>query len=177
MTLDFGPVGDATVVPDGDTWTLIFIRDLRHAPAVVWQALTEPAEVDQWAPFTAGRNLGATGDTTLTMVDGDVRMAMPASVLRADAPHVLEYTWGEDRLRWELDPHGKGTRLTLRHTLSHPDMDAMVAAGWHLCLVVLDRMLSGNPVGPIRGRDAMDHGFEDLRDEYAEKFRHQASTP
>jgi hypothetical protein len=50
-------------------------------------------------------------------------------------------------------------------------MDAMVAAGWHLCLVVLDRMLGGDPVGPIRGRDAMDHGFEDLRDAYAEKFR------
>jgi uncharacterized protein YndB with AHSA1/START domain len=171
MTLDFGPVGDATVVPDGDTWTLIFIRELRHAPAVVWQALTDPAEIDQWAPFTAERDLGTTGDTELTMVDRDERMQMPATVLVAEAPRLLEYTWGDDRLRWELEQHGKGTRLTLRHTLSHPDMEAMVAAGWHLCFVVLDRMLSGNPVGPIRGRDAMDHGFEDLRDEYAARFR------
>jgi uncharacterized protein YndB with AHSA1/START domain len=172
MTQNFGPAGNATVVPDGDAWTLIFIRELRHAPAVVWQALTDPIEIDQWAPFTAERNLAVTGETTLTMVDRDERMAMASMVVRVDPPRLLEYTWGDDRLRWELEPHGRGTRLTLRHTLSHPDMDAMVAAGWHLCLVVLDRLLSGNPVGPIRGRDAMDHGFEDLRDEYAAKLKH-----
>jgi uncharacterized protein YndB with AHSA1/START domain len=171
MTLDFGPAADATVVPDGDAWTLIFIRELRHAPPVVWQALTDPVEIDQWAPFTAERNLGATGETTLTMVDRDERMALASMVVRVDPPRLLEYTWGEDRLRWELEPHGRGTRLTLRHTLSRPDMDAMVAAGWHLCLVVLDRLLSGNPVGPIRGRDAMDHGFEELRDEYAKTLK------
>src|SRR3954468_1788119 len=102
MTLDFGPIGDATVVPEGDTWTLIFIRELRHAPALVWQALTDPAEIDQWAPFTAERDLGATGDTELTMVDRDERMTMPATVLVAEAPRLLEYTWGDDRLRWEL---------------------------------------------------------------------------
>jgi uncharacterized protein YndB with AHSA1/START domain len=171
MTLDFGPVGDATVVQTGDAWTLIFVRELKHAPTVVWQALTDPVELHQWAPFDAERNLGHTGETTLTMVDRDERTPMRAMVVRVDPPRVLEYTWGDDRLRWELEPHGHGTRLTLRHTLSHPDMDAMVAAGWHLCLVVLDRLLAGNPVGPIRGRDAIDHGFEDLRDEYAAKLK------
>jgi uncharacterized protein YndB with AHSA1/START domain len=171
MTQSFGPLGDATVVPDGDAWTLIFVRELKHPPAVVWQALTDPAEIDQWAPFAAGRDLATTGDTTLTMVDRDTRTELPATVLQAVPPRLLEYTWGDDRLRWELEPHGRHTRLTLRHTLAKPDMQAMVAAGWHLCLVVLERMLGGDPVGPIRGRDAMDHGFEDLRDAYAGKFR------
>jgi uncharacterized protein YndB with AHSA1/START domain len=170
MTLDVGPVGDATVVPDGDAWTLIFIRQLSHPPAAVWRALTDPAEIDRWAPFAAARDLGTAGDTTLTVIDRDERVVMPATVLRAEAPRLLEYTWGEDRLRWELEPDGGGTRLTLRHTLSRRDTDAMVAAGWHLCFVVLARLLAGDPVGPIRGRDAMDHGWAELRDAYAEKL-------
>ena len=171
MTQDFGPVGDATVRPAGDAWTLIFVRDLKHPQTVVWQALTDPAELDQWAPFAADRDLAAPGAATLTMIDRDTRTVLPAEVLQAVPPRLLEYRWGDDRLRWELEAHGRGTRLTLRHTLATPGMDAMVAAGWHLCLVVLDRMLGGDPVGPIRGRDAMDHGFEDLRDAYAAKFR------
>jgi uncharacterized protein YndB with AHSA1/START domain len=175
MTQDFGPVGNATVIPDGDAWTLIFVRELKHPPAVVWQALTDPAEIDRWAPFAADRDLAATGHATLTMIDRDTRLALPAEVLQAVPPRLLEYSWGEDRLRWELEAHGRGTTLTLRHTLAKPDMDAMVAAGWHLCLVVLDRMLGGDPVGPIRGRDAMAHGFEDLRDAYAEKFRNRTA--
>jgi uncharacterized protein YndB with AHSA1/START domain len=157
-------------VPDGDTWTLIFIRELKHPPALVWRALTDPAEIDQWMPFAAGRDLGSTGPVTLTMIDRDTRVPQPSEVLQAAAPHLLEYTWGDDRLRWELEPAGTGTRLTLRHALSRPDLTAMVAAGWHLCLVVLDRHLDGDPVGPIRGQDAMDHGFEELRDGYAAKF-------
>ena len=35
-------LGDATVVPDDGRWTLIFVRDLRHPPAAVWAALTQP---------------------------------------------------------------------------------------------------------------------------------------
>jgi len=93
-----------------------------------------------------------------------------ATVLAAVPPRLLEYTWGEDRLRWELEPSGSGTRMTLRHTLAKPDMAAMVAAGWHICFAVLEHLLDGDPVGVIRGQDAMDHGFERLRAGYAEKF-------
>jgi uncharacterized protein YndB with AHSA1/START domain len=171
MTVDMGPIGEASLAQSGDAWTLIFIREFRHAPASVWQALTDPAELDQWAPFAADRDLGTTGETTLTMIDRDTRMPMASTVLAAVPPRLLEYIWGDDRLRWELEPSGGGTRLTLRHTLSTPDMSAMVAAGWHICLTVLDHLLSGRPVGVIRGQDAMEHDFERLRDGYAEKFK------
>jgi uncharacterized protein YndB with AHSA1/START domain len=153
-----------------DGWTLIFVRELRQAPEVVWAALTSPPELDQWAPFTASRDLGSTGDAVLTMVDGPEKTDMAASVERAEAPALLQYTWGDDRLRWELEPSGDGTRLTLRHTLAKPGMEAMVAAGWHLCLDVLRHLLDGEPIGVIRGRDAMAHGWEELRDGYAAKL-------
>jgi uncharacterized protein YndB with AHSA1/START domain len=171
MTFDPGPPAGARVVPEGGAWTLIFIRDLRHPPGAVWAALTDPAELDQWAPFAAERDLSVTGDTTLTMIDGDTRTAIPATVRRAEPPVLLEYIWGDDLLRWELEPTAGGTRLTLRHTLAKPGMDPMVAAGWHLCVAVLARLLDGDPVGVIRGHDAMGYGWEILRDGYADMFK------
>ncbi len=170
MTSD--DLADATLTPDGDAWTLVFVRDLRHPPAAVWSALTDPDRLDRWAPFAASRDLGTTGDATLTMVDGAEREDLPATVRRAEAPVLLEYTWGDDLLRWELEPVGGGTRLTLRHTLAERGTGAMAAAGWHLCLGWLDRLLGGEPVEAVRGGAAMDHGWEDLRDAYAARFGH-----
>jgi uncharacterized protein YndB with AHSA1/START domain len=160
-------LADAAFVPDGDAWTLIFVRDLRHPPEAVWQALTDPAEIDRWAPFAASRDLGSTGDATLTMVDGDRRDDLPATVRRAEAPTLLEYTWGTDLLRWELDAVDGGTRLTLRHTMTDRDTGAMAAAGWHLCVHQLDRLLDGEPVQAVRGGAAMAHGWAELRAAYA----------
>lgn len=160
----------ATVAGDGGRWTLIFVRPLPHPPEQVWAALTDPARLDQWAPFAAARDLSVPGDTTLTMVDGPDRTDTPATVLRAEPPSLLEYTWGDDRLRWELTPADGGTVLTLRHTFAERDGAPMYAAGWHLCATVLARLLTGDPVGVIRGRDALAHGWADLRDAYAEDF-------
>jgi uncharacterized protein YndB with AHSA1/START domain len=91
-------------------------------------------------------------------------------VLRAEPPTLLEYTWGDDLLHWELTPSPSGTRVTLRHTLADPDFLPKVAAGWHLCLVVAHRLMDGEPVGPIRGQDAMSYGWQELNDAYAEKL-------
>jgi uncharacterized protein YndB with AHSA1/START domain len=168
--LDPGPLSDVAARVDGGRTTLIFVRDLRHPPRKVWAALTDPGRIDQWAPFAAARDLGTLGETTLTMIDGDTRVPLPAIVRRAVQPTLLEYSWGEDLLRWELEAIDLGTRLTLRHTLEDGDMIAMVAAGWHLCLVVAEHLLDGRPDGVIRGQDAKDHGWEALRDAYAEKL-------
>jgi len=47
----------------------------------------------------------------------------------------------------------------------------MGAAGWHICLDVLDHLLGGNPIGRIAGGDAMKFaGWQRLHAEYAKKF-------
>jgi uncharacterized protein YndB with AHSA1/START domain len=48
-----GPAAGAKVEKDGESWTLVLVRELRHPPAKVWQALTDPAELREWAPFDA----------------------------------------------------------------------------------------------------------------------------
>jgi len=162
---------DATVVPAAaEGWTLVFVRDLRHPPAKVWNALTDPALLDQWAPFAAARNLAATGDTVLTMVDGDERTPVPATVQRAEEPALLEYNWGEDLLRWELTALDDGTRLTLRHTFAKRETAPEYAAGWNICVGRLTLLLDGEPAGVVRGREALAHGWADWRAAYEAKF-------
>ncbi len=58
-----GPARGAKVQKDGENWTLILVRELRHSPERVWQALTDPAQLREWAPFDADRSLSATGST------------------------------------------------------------------------------------------------------------------
>ncbi|SCG44749.1 SRPBCC family protein [Micromonospora humi] len=165
-----GPLADVDRVPVDDRWDLVLVRELRHPPEKVWAALTDPGQLAEWAPFLADRDLGRPGDATLSTVDGDRTHPAPATVLRADRPSVLEHTWGDGLLRWDLNPTGAGTTLTLRHRIDRPDLAPMVAAGWHLCLDVAGHLLDGDPVGPIRGAEAKDFGWAELRDAYAERL-------
>jgi len=165
-----GPLAEVARERSGDRWTLVFTRDFRHPPELVWAALTEPAQLKEWAPFEAERSLETLGDTTLTMIDGERRDETPATVTRAERPVLLEYAWGGDVLRWELAPTGTGTRLTLRHTLDDREWAPKVAAGWHICLAVADLLLDGRPVGPIRGGQAREHGWDELNDSYADRL-------
>jgi uncharacterized protein YndB with AHSA1/START domain len=169
-TFEPGPLAPVDCQASDDRWTLVFVRDLSHRPEKVWAALTEPAQLAQWAPYTANRDLDSPGEATLTMIDGDVTQDLSASVLRAEPPTLLEYTLGTDLLRWELTPADSGTRLTLRHTVASREWVPKVAAGWHICLVVAEHLLDGQPIGPIRGQEALNYGWNELHDAYAEKL-------
>jgi uncharacterized protein YndB with AHSA1/START domain len=165
-----GAATGAEVRKDGDNWTLVLVRDLRHPPGKVWKALTEPEHLRQWAPFDADRSLGAVGTAKLTTVGAPTPMVSDSEIKRADAPKLLEFNWGGQDIRWQLEPQGGGTRLTLWHNIDRRFI-SMGAAGWHICLDVLDRMLAGQPIGRMVGPDAMKFGgWQRLNAEYAKQF-------
>jgi uncharacterized protein YndB with AHSA1/START domain len=165
-----GPAAGAEVRKEGEKWTLVLVRELRHPPAVVWQALTDPAQLSEWAPFDADRNLGAVGPVKLSTVGTPKPMVSETNVKRAEAPRLLEYDWGGNDIRWELEPLGRGTRLTLWHNIDRGFI-SMGAAGWHICFDVLDRLLTGEPVGRIVGPETMKfEGWQRLNAEYAKQF-------
>jgi len=108
------PASGAQVQKGGENWTLVLVRELRHSPEKVWQALTDPAQLREWAPFDADGSLGAAGSVVkLTTIGAPTPLVSETKVKRADAPKVLEYDWGGRDVRWELEATGGGTRLTL----------------------------------------------------------------
>jgi len=160
-----GPASGAQVRKEGEKWTLILVRELRHSPEKVWQALTDPAHLREWAPFEVDGSLGAAGNTVnLTWMGTQTPLA--TTVTRADAPKVLEY----NDTRWELEDFGGGTRLTLWSNIDRRFI-SMGAAGWHISLDVLAHLLNGTPIGRIAGGDAMMFdGWQRLNAEYAKQF-------
>jgi len=147
-----------------DKWTLILVRELRHPPEKVWQAITDPAHLREWAPFDADRNLSTIGTVKLTWVGAP--QVPETRVTRAEAPKVLEYS----DMRWEIEPLSSGTRLTLWHNIDRRFI-SWGAAGWHICFDVLERLLAGEPMGRIFGAEAMKFdGWKRLVAEYAKQF-------
>jgi hypothetical protein len=159
------PAHGAQVRKEGDKWTLILVRELRHSPEKVWQALIDPAQLREWAPFVVDGSLGRVGATVnLTWVGNPI--PIETKVTRADAPKVLEY--GD--IRWELEDLGSGTRLTLWHSIDRRFI-SWGAAGWHIAFEVLDRLLSGNLDRQIPGADLIkSDDWLRLRAEYAKQF-------
>ena len=165
-----GPASGAQVRKDGEKWTLVLVRELRHSPEKVWQALTDPAHLREWAPFDADGSLGAVGNTVkLTTVGAPAPHVTETTVTRADALKALEYNWGDFDIRWELEALGGGTRLTLWTNIDRRFI-SMGAAGWHICFDVLDRLLAGQPIGRIVGPEATKFGWKRLNAEYAQQF-------
>jgi len=166
-----GPASGAEIRKGGERWTLILVRELRHSPEKVWRALTDPAELREWAPFDADGSLGAAGNTVkLTTVGAPALHVTETKVTRADAPRLLEYTWDGNDMRWELEARGGGTRLTLWTSIDRRFI-SMGAAGWHICFDVLDRLLGGAPIGRMVGMETMKfEGWQRLNKEYAKQF-------
>jgi Activator of Hsp90 ATPase homolog 1-like protein len=159
-----GPASGAQVRKEGEKWTLILVRELRHSPEKVWQALTDPAHLREWAPFEVDGRLDTVGTVKLTWVGTPT--PIETRVIRAEAPKVLEY----NDTRWELEAFGGGTRLTLWHNIDRRFI-SWGAAGWHISFDVLDRLLNGTPMGRIVGGEAMKLGaWQRLVAEYAKQF-------
>jgi uncharacterized protein YndB with AHSA1/START domain len=165
-----GPAS-ADVKKEGENWTLVLVRQLRHPPEKVWTALTEPAHLREWAPFDADGSLAATGSTVkLTTVGAPGPHVTETKVTRAEAPKLLEYNWGGGDVRWQLEAAGAGTRLTLWASIPR-NFVAMGAAGWHICIDVMDHFLGGDAIGRIVGPEAMKvGGWQRLNGEYSKLF-------
>ena len=165
-----GPAAGAEVRKQGDHWTLTMVRDLHHPPGRVWQALTDPVQLKEWSPFDADKDLTSSGPVRLTTFGAPGPHVTETRVVRAEAPRRLEFDWGGQEIRWELEPQAGGTRLTLRHDVDRRFI-SLGAAGWHVCLDVLDCFLAGEPIGRMAGPETMKFsGWQRLNTEYAKQF-------
>ena len=120
-----------TLTHQGDRWTLRFTRRLAHPREKVWRAVTEPEHLAVWYPqeIVGERRAGAPLRFVSSAGDG-----FDGQMVVFDPPSVMEFTWGADLLRIELQTDGAEPLLTLTDTFDDLGKAARDAAGWHECL-------------------------------------------
>jgi len=136
-------VGDLGVLERGpDEVTLRFVRRLPHPPAAVWRVLTEPEHLAAWFPTTVEGDLTPGATLQYNFRDMDLP-GFDGAVLAVDPPRLLEFSWGDERLRFELTPDGPHTVLSFSASFAEIGRAARDAAGWHTCLDLLGYDLAG----------------------------------
>jgi uncharacterized protein YndB with AHSA1/START domain len=123
-----------------------FERTYAHTVERVWAAISDPAELAHWFPSSVEIEPHTGGAIVFS---GDPRTSQQTGVLLAfEPPRRLAYTWGGDELHFELEPLATGQcRLILINVLADRQAAARNAAGWHVCLEELAKLLTGRPGG------------------------------
>jgi uncharacterized protein YndB with AHSA1/START domain len=121
---------------------LHFERSLPHSAERVWRAITDPAEVRHWFPAAVDYEPRLGAPMSFRFDDPDAPPT-EGKVTELDPPRLFAFDWGDEQLRFELEPAGDGCRLLFTHFLSERIQAARDAAGWESCLTELDRLLAG----------------------------------
>lgn len=126
----------------GDRHTLRFERFYPHPPERVWQALIDPDALAQWFPaaIEGERSAGARLRFVFPSGEGPV---LEGAMRHFEPPRLLEYTWGNDVLRWELTPRDGGCALVFTTTVEQRSNAPRDATGWDVCLESLDAVIAG----------------------------------
>jgi uncharacterized protein YndB with AHSA1/START domain len=123
-------------------YQLRFRRRLAHPPEKVWRALTAAEHLAAWFP-TRIEGERATGAALRFVFANDEGPTLGGEMLIYQPPTLLEFRWGDDTLRFELEPDNAGTLLTFIDTFDELGRAARDAAGWHVCLDRLSGHLDG----------------------------------
>jgi uncharacterized protein YndB with AHSA1/START domain len=143
---------DGTLERTADGGTIRFERHLPFPVAAVWDAITNPERLaDWWLPFEADVtvDLREGGKMVFTSRSGEPD-PMTATVLRVDAPVLLEHTHvvAGSTLLWEIQAVDAGCVLRLTQHVSDvaAAIDGCWVVGLHTSLSRLEPALAGSPV-------------------------------
>lgn len=144
---------------------LRFERRLSQPVEVVWRAITESDELVHWFPCRVEVDeLGPGAELTFRFEHMPLKGApttMSGRVTDFDPPRLFSFYWGEDHLRFELEPAGDDACvLSLTVLLDSREKAARDGAGWHVCLDRLDARLAG------RGEASDGEDWRGLYEEY-----------
>jgi uncharacterized protein YndB with AHSA1/START domain len=124
---------------------LRFERTFPHPVSVVWEAVTDPAHLEQWFPTTVEFSELRAGAPIGFRFAQDAYPPMTGEVREVNAPRRLVFTWGDDELTFELSEHDDGAacRLAFSVVLDSADKAARDGAGWDDCLDNLEVVVAG----------------------------------
>ncbi len=158
-TTDTQAPGSIERTPEGAT--VSFVRTYDQPRDIIWRALTDPAELEQWLDRSTV-DLRVGGPFVVHFDDG----AMSGHITDLDPERLLAYSWhegqlGESHVRWDLeDRAGGGTSVRVTHVRLRDESASGFAAGWHHHLERLDGLLVGGSTAWSGER------FEELLEKY-----------
>lgn len=135
---------------------------LKNPVNEVWAWLTENEKLKQWFLELRIDSLQEGGKILFDM-SNDTFEEM--EILKLIHESLLEFTWGDDTVRFELHKDKEGCKLifieSLKEITSHTPKDI---AGWHVCLKLIQSLLKGKLL------DAREKEWEKLYKAYTETF-------
>ena len=143
----------------GDAGTLRHERFLAHSPERVWEAITSPADMEQWMMARRVTVEGRVGGR----VEVDALLRADGRILVWDPPRKFEHDFrvrtpgrpdDEAVLSWELRPEGSGTRLTMTFRRLAPELVRVFARGQPIFVDRLEALLGGKAMPDLRAHAA-----------------------
>jgi uncharacterized protein YndB with AHSA1/START domain len=153
-----------TVAREDGRITLRYRRRFPHPVESVWAALTEHEHLGAWLPcdIVGERRAGAAIELPFwpaTLEHHEIDEPVLTGEIRVwEPPHVFEWTWDTDLLRFELAAEGDGTSLVFTTWIGIDDDEgaANAAAGYDVCLEYLAAQLDGRDLGELATADTAD---------------------
>jgi uncharacterized protein YndB with AHSA1/START domain len=134
----------ATLEKNEPNYIATFERHYPHSVDEVWAMLTENDKLKSWFSELKVDELRRGGRILFDMGNGNFE----EMIITDFSDHAaLEYTWGDDKVRFELSPEPNGCKLLLIETITKlTDHTPRDLAGWHVCLDVIGVLLDGKQV-------------------------------
>ncbi|MBS4189513.1 SRPBCC domain-containing protein [Bacillus sp. FJAT-49705] len=118
-----------------------FERQLHHSVEKVWSMLTDNKMLSKWFSELSVEELREGGIIKFDMQDGTFE---ELEITELKMFSVIQITWGEDSVRFELYPESEGCRLILTEKIyKMTNYTSKDLAGWHVCLEVIKALLDG----------------------------------
>jgi uncharacterized protein YndB with AHSA1/START domain len=140
-----------------------FERTFPHPVGAVWQAITDPPQLERWFPTTVEFEALRTGEPIAFRFTTHDLPPMSGEFREVDEPRRLVFTWGDDELTFELSEAegGRACRLAFSVVLDDAGKAARDSAGWESCLDMLALTAGGRassqPAGTGPWEDYYEH--------------------
>lgn len=162
---------------DGEHATLVFQRVYRHAPELVWEAISTPEGLKEWLLCSHAEIEPRMGGR-IELVTGAARYHSTGRILAWNPPKLLAYEWnvapapemprGERAVfRYELTPAGEVTHLLVTYERITRETARGFLRGTHAFLDRLEAQLDRTPAPDWLAR------FAELRAVYPEWAHHE----
>lgn len=122
-----------------------FERTFPDPVGAVWEAISDPAQLAEWFPTTVEFERLEPGAPIDFRFAQDAYPPMTGTFVEVQPLRRLSFTWGDDRLTFELSARdgGASCRLAFSVALDGADKAARDSAGWEQCLNLLAEVAAG----------------------------------